>query len=138
MFDVKNAAHQQARYSLVFLSRHPDGLMVFGEALSRAQEDWREALVEGTLLGEPASLKAAEEALAAVWVAKLKDNVRTLVQKHPRFVIRTKYAEIMGALAGHARMTHLRTALKELHKEGELSSDDGRGSPLWDQTVVRV
>ncbi len=137
VFDVKNAAHQQARYSLLFLSRHPDGLMVFGEALSTAQEEWREALAEGTLLGEPDSLKAAEEALAAVWVAELKDNVRALVQKHPRFVIRTKYAEIMGALAGDARMKHLRTALKELHKQGVLSSD-GKGSPLWDQTVVRA
>jgi len=34
-------------------------------------------------------------------------------------------------------MKHLRTALKELHKQGVLSSD-GKGSPLWDQTVVRA
>ncbi len=134
VFDVKNSEHQQARYSLVFLTRHSDGLMIFGEALSGAQEEWRKALAAGTLLGEPDALKSAEAELKAKWVAQLKDNIRAVVADSPRFKVRTKYAEVMGDLAGTARMTHLRAALKELKAEGVLASD-GKGNPLWDQTV---
>ena len=34
---VRNAEHQQPKYALVFLSRHPDGLYLYGNAMSTSQ-----------------------------------------------------------------------------------------------------
>lgn len=138
VIDVKNVEHQQPRYSLVFLTRHPDGLLVFAEAMSLSQEEWRAAVAEpGTLLDDPDNFKAAEAERARGWIDEIKQNVTELVRSRPQFVIRKKYEQVMGTTAGDARMSHLRTALKELKKEGLLASD-GKGSPLWDQTVVRA
>jgi len=136
--DVKNAEHQQPRYSLVFLTRHPDGLLVFAEAMSLSQEEWRAAVVEpGTLLDDPDTFKAAELEKARAWIDEIKQNVVNLVKITPRFVIRKQFEQVMGATAGDARMFHLRAALKELEQEGVLASD-GKGSPLWDQKVVKA
>ena len=134
--EVKNAEHQQPKYSLVFLSRHPDGLLHFGEAFSGAQEEWRRAVIRGTLLDDDDLFAAAEAELARGWIDHMKDNVREIMKTNHQFIIKSKYREVMGDAAGDARMTHLRKALKELKKEGVLASD-GSGSPLWDQLVVR-
>jgi three-Cys-motif partner protein len=138
VIEVKNAEHQQPKYSLVFLSRHNDGLMVMGEAVSKSQEDWREACIEpGTLFSDAASFKAAEAALVDGWVTEMKTNVKVLLEENNQFKIRTHYSAVMGSALGDARMTHLRKALKELHKEG-VTSSTGVGNPLWDQMVVRA
>jgi three-Cys-motif partner protein len=135
---VKNAEHHQAKYSLVFLSRHRDGLMLLGEALSGSLEDWRKALVDpNTLFGDPDQVAKAEETLQRGWIDHMKANVTRLLDTKPRFLISTEYLRVMGDAAGEARMTHLRTALKELQKEGVVSSD-GKGSPLWNQYVVKA
>ena len=138
---VKNAYHHQPKYSLIFLTRHRDGMLVFGEALSKAQEDWREALVEGeTLLSDPVYLKAEEDALAGGWVKEIKQNITTLLGQTPHFVLRTKYGKVMGSTAGSAREMHVRKAIKELHQEG-VSGFNGvspSGKKLWDQTVTKA
>jgi len=139
--EVKNAEHHQAKYSLVFLSRHRDGLMLFGEAVSGAQEEWRKAAtLPGTLFSNPESHKIAEDDLKAKWLAEMKANTTSLLQTHPQFLIRDNYKAIMGSAIGKARMTHLRTAIKELYKEN-VTSFNGvtpKGKQLWDQIVTRA
>jgi hypothetical protein len=54
--------------ALVFLSRHPDGLYLYGNAMSSSQQDWRRAVVPpGSLLDDDATFKAAEYHLAEEW-----------------------------------------------------------------------
>jgi three-Cys-motif partner protein len=135
---VQKKENRKPVYSLVHLSRHTDGLMLFGEAVSGAMVDWRRAIIEpGSLFDDDAAFKAAEKHLDAEYTQELKENVRQLVRTTPRFRIRDKYSEVMGQRIGDARMTHLRPALKQLHQEGLLSSE-GKGSPLWDQEVRRA
>ncbi|MEO7261604.1 MAG: three-Cys-motif partner protein TcmP [Jatrophihabitantaceae bacterium] len=135
---VKNAEHQQAKYSLVFLSRHRDGLLLLGEALSGSLEDWRKAVVDSdSLYGDPDYVEAAEEVLVRGWIDHMKENVTELLDTKPRFLISTEYTTVMGETAGEARMTHLRIALKEL-KAKDVVSSDGKGSPLWNQYVVKA
>jgi three-Cys-motif partner protein len=42
--DVRNRATLQPVYHLVFFSRHPDGIWLFGDSLARAQKAWRRVL----------------------------------------------------------------------------------------------
>lgn len=124
---VRNAEHHQAKYALVFLSRHPDGLYLYGEAVSSSQADWRRAIVPpGSLLDDDETFKESERALSDGWVQQIASNIHQIVESEPRFLLRSRYADVMGDALGYARGMHIRKALKQLHKAGVLSSD-GKG-----------
>lgn len=136
--DAKNKEHHQPRYNLVHLSRHEDGFMHFAEAASSALGDWRRAVVPAGSFDDDDSIFAVNEKdLAQGWALRIELNLRALLRDHARLSVVTHYGAIFDGVMGDARMTHLRVALKRLHKEGLLSSD-GKGSPLWDQPIVRA
>jgi three-Cys-motif partner protein len=138
---VKNAYHHQAKYTLIFLTRHQDGLLVFGESLSKAQEDWRKALVDpNEMLSDPVYFKANEDALANGWIKVIKQNLKAQLGVTSSFVLRSKYRDVMGSVAGVARDMHLRAAIKELYIE-RVTGFNGvtpTGKKIWDQTVFRA
>jgi len=132
--DVRQRPDLKAVYLLVFLTRHRDGMDVFGEALSLAQAKWRRAVFDDaiaatlaggqTMLMEPNEIfKHDEQQLAEQWQDKIEQNVRVLLQVHEQFVVRTKLDEVYAGVLGHARTTHLRKVLKKLHAAGVTSSD---------------
>jgi three-Cys-motif partner protein len=125
--DVHERAHYRAKYHLVFLSRHPDGLHLFGEALSSAQEKWRRTIwdveTRGTLFGGEDNYRHSEEVLANGWIDEIERNLRAALQDHGRFRVAGHYAEIYGKALGLARQKHLRTAWKRLHADGTISTD---------------
>lgn len=47
--DVMQKPEHQSAYYMVFLTRHPDGVEVFGEALSRGLGKWRRAVFDGAI-----------------------------------------------------------------------------------------
>jgi three-Cys-motif partner protein len=126
----------QPVYLLIFLTRHPDGLTIFGETLSTAQEAWRRAVfdeafaakqngTQGTLLDlDPdAIFKSQETELAEQWQGQIEHNLRALLREHETFVIRAKYESVYKGVLGIARTTHLRKALRRLHAAGVTTSD---------------
>lgn len=125
--DVRNRAHQKPVYHLVFLTRHPDGMSAFAEALSLGLEKWRKAVhqVENadTLFGDDAAFKASEETLAAEWVDEIEANLRAQLELGQPFRILDRYNDVFGSATGLARQTHLRKAWRRLHAAGVTRTD---------------
>jgi len=139
VIEVRNAEHQQPRYALVFLSRHPDGLYLYGNAMSSSQQDWRRAVVPpGSLLDDDAAFKEAEDQLAEEWIATIAKNVEGILETYQSFKVNPKYGKVMGSTLGRARETHIRSALKCLQEAGVISSDCVGVRKLQDHTVTRA
>lgn len=125
---VRNRADLQPVYHLVYLSRHPDGLWLFGDCLARAQEDWRRHLSpppapsEGTLFELDDTFPTEEQNRTSAWLAEIKGNIRQLLRDNPSgFPIQNQYAAVLGAAIGLAKEPLIRQAVKELHAAGETS-----------------
>jgi three-Cys-motif partner protein len=125
--DVRNRADLKPVYYLVFLTRHVDGMSVFGEALSLGLERWRQAVHEveykDSLFEGDDVFKDSEQALSAEWIAEIEANLRTLLADGKGFTIISKYADVYGESTGKAREKHLRAAWKRLHTEGVTKTD---------------
>lgn len=133
--EVRRAPGHQPVYSLVYLTRHPDGMALFGESLSLAQADWRKAVAKtGTLDDEQFHLEA-ERALADEWHEEILKNLRRLLAERPSIQLGREAAEVYGSALGYAREMHLRKALKVLYRAGEIVTDP-KGD-LWKLTVAR-
>lgn len=138
-FDVRNRAHYRAAYHLVFLTRHPDGLLLFGEALSLGLARWRRAIWEvesaGSLFdGDEEAFKSQEATLAGEWVDEIERNLRALLAKHGAVKISNHYAQVYGSALGRARELHLRAAWKRLLADGTTATDS-KGK-LIDKTIA--
>ena len=125
--DVRNRPSLRAAYHLVFLTRHADGLEVFGEALSLGLEKWRRAVFEveseGALFADEDTFRDDERALAQEWQDEIAANLTQLLETQARFRILDKYSEVYGDALGKARSKHLRAAWKKLHSDGVTKTD---------------
>lgn len=146
---VKQREDLQPTYLLVFLTRHRDGMEIFGETLSKAQETWRRAVfdeafaanqgsVQGVLFElDPDSIfKEQEEQLAERFQDQIEQNIRALLRQHAQFVVRSKYEDVYKSVEGRARTQHLRKVLKRLHAAG-VTSSNGVGD-LYPKLVIRA
>jgi three-Cys-motif partner protein len=144
--DVRQRQEQQPVYHLVFLTRHREGLQIFGEALSLAAEKWRRAVfdeaIDSAAESEQEMLIYADELfedeerlLANDWLTQLEQNIRRLLTDHETFVISQRYDEVYAGLLGLPREKHLRAVLKKLHAEGATVSDS-KGN-LFNKRVIR-
>lgn len=131
---VRNRSHQGPRYYLIFLSRHPDGLWEFMEALSKAAEEWRK-FVDREEFGEADTLFDMEPHLEESWEAAIAANLAKLLNEGAApFVVKDRYEAIMGDTLGLAREKHIRAAIKQLHKAGRTPSN---GVGKIDTMVIR-
>lgn len=125
--DVRNRPYLKPVYHLVFLTRHQDGMLLFGESLSSALEEWRAVITErqyaNTLLDPKAVLADNEAALAQSWQDEIYENLKELLSLGHSFSIASKYSQVFGDSLGLAREKHLRHAWKRLHSEGATSTD---------------
>ncbi|MEW9555956.1 three-Cys-motif partner protein TcmP [Nonomuraea sp. NPDC050783] len=128
--EVRNKAHHKPLYYLIFLTRHIEGLVVFGEAVSLGLQEWRRVVnekeTEGTLFAGEDLFEQSEKVLADEWVAEITTNLRRLLSEGKSFVISDRYSEVYGKALGLARQKHLRKAWKELLGEG-LTKTDSKG-----------
>lgn len=129
--DVKKREHHKPVYYLIFFTRHPDGMWLFNESVSGAQEDWRRVLAPPAWEPDPAllfdvptapSFEDEEKARAAQWVEIIEANIERLLLDGP-FTIGERLTEVYGDTLGEAREKHVRQALKRLHQAGRTSSD---------------
>lgn len=145
--DVKQKPEHQPAYYLVFLTRHMDGVEVFGDALSCALGKWRRAVFDEAVAVEAANgqlllidpneqFDEDERRLDEAWHDAIERNLRDLLRRRDHFVIRDEISEIFGDTIGSARGKHLRVALKRLAKDGTTSSN-GVGD-LWPKYVIRA
>jgi three-Cys-motif partner protein len=136
--EVRNASHLKPVYHLVFVTRHRDGLRVFGEVMSSALAEWRRVVWDqenaGSLFEGEDAFKASEAALEASWVDEIEKNLRQCLTKYGAFRVRDHYSEVFGSALGTAREMHLRAAWKRLHADGTTTSDS-KGSPLIDKII---
>ena len=129
---VRNRAHQEPRYFLVFLTRHPDGLWEFGENVSRALAKWRNACDAAWLGVAPEEVAGAllldsEDLLEHEWIKEIEANITGLIaSRRSPFAVRQQYAAILGSSLGLARSMHIRTAVKNLYERG-VTETDGKG-----------
>lgn len=125
--DVRNRPHHMPAYYLVFLSRHRDGLELFGESVSLGTAGWRRAIFDedfqNTLFDDEDSFKASEKDLATAWSQEIERNLRRLLAEGSGFNVASKYAEVFGSALGKARNMHLRVAWRTLFKEGVTSTN---------------
>jgi three-Cys-motif partner protein len=120
---VRNRAHQEPRYYLIFLSRHPDGLWEFGEAVSGGAEDWRK-FVNAAVFGEGDTLFDSEALLSEIWISTIAANItRLITEEAAPFVVRDRYEAVMGDALGLAREKHIRAAVKRLYADGRTASN---------------
>jgi three-Cys-motif partner protein len=119
-------------YFLVFLTRHNDGMEVFGEALSSGLAAWRRAGFDlalgdqhGVMFEVDADdeFKAQESALDVRWHDRIERNLRGLVASEETFIVRDEIEHVFEGILGQARAKHVRVALKRLHADGTTSSD---------------
>lgn len=121
--EVRNRANHQVAYNLLLFTRHRDGLWLFGEAASRAQVEWRRACLppdNPDMLFSPAdNFDEEEEARRLRWIKTIRANLEDLLHKRGSFVVGDCQGEVMAGVLGEARGMHVRTAIKELYKEGK-------------------
>lgn len=143
---MKQREDLQPAYYLMFLTRHRDGMQVFGEALSLAQEKWRRAVHDAavadqleqlTLLDPEEMFKSDEKHLAEQWQQRIEANLRLLIAEHSTFRIGSHLEAVLTGVAGKACQEHLRVALKRLQAAG-VTSSDGKGNDLWRKVVMRT
>ncbi len=138
--DVRRKPGHMPLYYLIFASRHPDGLVLFGESTSLALGKWREYLAR---LDAQDSLfafgdawvedfKRAEAELEKAWVQDITLNLEALLSEGRSFKVLMRYNEVFGEHVGVARGKHLRAAWKDLLKRGVV-----RNSPVGVKDIFR-
>lgn len=139
--DVRNRATLQPVYHLVFFTRHPDGVWLFGDALAKAQQKWRRVLDpppthdDGTLFAVPDNFESEEAVRAEHWKDEVKANIRCILETEGDFDIIYRSTDVFGKALGLVPWPLLRKAVKELHKEG-LTGCDGKGD-VWKYRLTR-
>lgn len=132
IIDVKpRPDSKRAVYYLLFLTRHRDGMLVFGESASKGAEYLRrhhaEQAAEDTLFGDAAdwekAWKADEKKLNDQWANTIADRLTAELTKGQAFKIIDRVDEILGDLVGYMRTTHMRSAINMVRKAGKTNTD---------------
>jgi hypothetical protein len=132
-------------YHLVFATRRNHGLWVFGDALAKAQKEWRAAQYEeepddpqeaGVLFGTAELLADLEDRLRREATAAIRANLLRLLDQHAEFALLDQVRDVFGAWYGIARETWVRQAIKDLHRDG-LTPSTGIGNRVRELRVSR-
>lgn len=145
IIDVKPRADLKPIYYLVFASRHPDGLITFGDATSLGLERWRrhnaEQDAEDTLFSVAAdwedAWKSEEKKLKNQWIDTLAARLTSELAKGKPFRIFDRADEILGAdLAGLVRTMHLRAAVKQVLAAKKTTTDPKGVSDIYKLLLI--
>lgn len=140
---VRRAPGHKPIYDLMFGTRSPYGLWVFGDAVARSTQAWWDTLEEVEAEEDPDALFG----LAATFRPRLEDvelaatpviaaSLTHLLTKYPNgFDVVQHTLEVFGDYYGQVRETVVRKAIKQLHRDGGTASD-GVGGKTRDLTVL--
>lgn len=123
---VRRAPTHKPVYDLIFGTRKPHGLWVFGDKVARATQAWwdsREAVEAETdpdaLFSVSATVRPVLETVEEAALPVITENLRTLLDTHPagfRVVDHTR--AVFGEFYGQVREMVVRKAVKALHQQG--------------------
>ena len=122
---VRRAPTHKPIYHLVFGTRSPYGLWVFGDSVARATQRWWDSLEEIEQEAEPFALFPASATMRPDIASTEQDatpalveNLRRLLAQHPGgYRVIDHVTSVFGDFYGQVRETAIRTAVKELHKQ---------------------
>lgn len=120
---VYRAPGQKSVYNLVYLTRHPDGMDVFGECISSAAQEWRRATSSSGTLDDDQFFEDAEAKLVEDWHQEILRSVRDAVSGQRSLTPGREMKRAYGESVGLARKRHLRAALRELFQAGEITPE---------------
>lgn len=119
-------------YHLIFMTRSSDGIWTFLNEVSRATAKYRELF---RMSSDELTLDVGSE--EDDWVVHIANNMRALLRRSGSFAIERHIGDVYGSALGMARETHVRKAIKLLHKEGTTSST-GVGRSVLNMKVVAI
>lgn len=120
---VRRQVHHQPVYFLIFLTADPHGFWMFGDAASKAREDWLQfigpddAELEGMLLNLVEDQIEREHKKA---IATITDNIRTVCAEGGSHLVVKRWAQIFGEVYGEAKVSAFTKALAQLVRAGEV------------------
>lgn len=123
---VRRQAHHQPVYHLVFLTRAPHGLWVFGDGLAAARHEWLRVLgpaadeLEGMLFN---SVESQIEGELERGLEQLKQNLLELVAHRGRVKLVDHTLAVFGSTYGVLPDKLVRKAARALHKAGSVQLD---------------
>lgn len=126
---VRKRLHHQPIYHMVFFTRSPYGLWVFGDAIGKAKTKWLRHLgrLEDDAAADDGGLFPIAETFESIIEGQEKhaqrivtENLRRLLAELGSFKVVTQTVEIFGDAYGSATETIVHRALRELEKSGEL------------------
>lgn len=131
IIDVRPRAELKPLYYLIFATRHPEGMLAFGESTSLGLQHWRRyqarVAAQGTLFAADdaweKSWKASESKLKDEWIKTIEDRLSVELAKGEPFRIMDRPDQVLGELTGLVRTLHLRAAINLVRAAGKTSSD---------------
>jgi three-Cys-motif partner protein len=125
---VRRRLHQQPVYHLVFLTRSPYGLWVFGDALGTARQAWLRAIgkldddaeAQGTLFSSSDSMQWLIDGEKQRAQKIIEANVRSLVGSVGSFRLVDRTLAVFGEAYGIATESTVTAAVRTLEASGEL------------------
>ncbi|MEU1503229.1 three-Cys-motif partner protein TcmP [Streptomyces sp. NPDC005732] len=123
---VSHAPHKRAVYRLVFATRSPFGLWVFGDTVARARAAWWETLElqeehndPDALFSVTSVLRPDPEAVEKEAIPVLAANLETLLRAGRPIKLVEHTLELFGSYFGQVTEPAARKAVKYLHKESK-------------------
>lgn len=140
---VRKKPRHKPIYNMVYGTRSPYGLWVFGDAVARAHIEWWKTAEAADQETDPNALftvtKAIQpdgEAIAKEAVPAIAANLERLLKSHAQFKVVDHTREVFGEYYGLVTEPAVRKAIKLLHEQGKTSSD-GVGGKVRELVVRR-
>lgn len=103
-------------YHLVLVTRLHDGLWLFNECASSANEEYRKWCHRDELMNQ------LPEFRESLWEAEIAGNTQRLLAEVDQFVVIERLGELLGEALGFARQTHIRAALRDLYEDDVIAN----------------
>ncbi|MET9954505.1 three-Cys-motif partner protein TcmP [Streptomyces sp. NPDC006339] len=138
---VSHSPRKRAVYRLVFATRSPYGLWVFGDTVARARATWWETLEEredddGALFSMASMARPDPKEVERQAVPEIAENLARLLARTRQKIKLVDYPlEIFGSLYGQVTEPVVRQAVRLLHDQGRTPSN-GVGVPKVRNIVV--
>lgn len=125
---VSHSPRKRAVYQLVFATRSPYGLWVFGDTVARARTTWWQTLEEreeGDALFSLATLSRPDpKEVEAAAVPAIAENLAQLLARTRRPIKLVDHTlEVFGSFYGQVTDPVVRQAVRLLHEQGRTSSN---------------
>ncbi|MGA5559224.1 three-Cys-motif partner protein TcmP [Streptomyces lavendulocolor] len=126
---VSHSPRKRAVYRLVFATRSPYGLWVFGDTVARARAEWWKTLEEredDALFSVASVTRPDPKEVEAKAVPEIAENLAKLLERTRRPVKVVDYPlEIFGSFYGQVTEPVVRQAVRLLHEQGRTPSTGG-------------